>query len=442
MAITVNPSKIIDTIRPMHAVNNGPVCSDWGVTGDDPRRRDNRVDYQAAGIPYARNHDAAFYGNYGGEHCVDISAIFPDFDKDPYDPASYDFICTDNYVQRIAAVGTETFYRLGTKIEHYVKKFNTLPPKDFHKWAVICEHIIRHYNEGWADGFQMNLQYWEIWNEPDLDPDDSDNKRTWGGTQAEFFDFYEIAAKHLKECFPDLKIGGPAITGNLDWAAEFLPEMHKRNVPMDFFSWHIYTADPKQVTERGNIVRKLMDENGYADAESILNEWNYIKGWQEELVYSYQMIVGIKGAAFTAACMAEGQNNGIDMMMYYDARPSLYNGLFDYITLKPLKGYYPFQMFNRLYKMERQVEISGLPEDIYGVSATDGKEAAVMLSYFTDEENMPEKTMEISLKGLAANGVAVYLLDEDHDCEKVSEVYADTLTLTMQSNTVIQLVTL
>ena len=128
------------------------------------------------------------------------------------------------------------FFRLGQTIEHQIKKHGTLPPKDFHKWAEICEHIIRHYNEGWADGYNLNIKYREIWNEPDLDLDDSQNKRTWGGTKAEFFDMYEIAAKHLKEHFPNLKIGGPALAHRMDWASDFLKEMKKRNVPIDFFS--------------------------------------------------------------------------------------------------------------------------------------------------------------------------------------------------------------
>ena len=48
----------------------------------------------------------------------------------------------------IEAAGTKVFYRLSHRIEHEVKKYGTLPPKDFKKWAVICEHIIRHYTEG------------------------------------------------------------------------------------------------------------------------------------------------------------------------------------------------------------------------------------------------------------------------------------------------------
>ena len=63
------------------------------------------------------------------------------------------------------------------------------------KWAEICEHIIRHYNEGWADGFYYNIEYWEIWNEPD-------NSQMWTGTPEEFYELYRVAANHLKSCFP------------------------------------------------------------------------------------------------------------------------------------------------------------------------------------------------------------------------------------------------
>lgn len=103
------------------------------------------------------------------------------------------------------------FYRLGSKIEHGVKKYNTLPPADFHKWARVCEHIIAHYTEGWADGFNYDISYWEIWNEPDLYPDDSQVKTTWGGSAKQFYELYTIAAEHLKARFPHLKIGGPAL---------------------------------------------------------------------------------------------------------------------------------------------------------------------------------------------------------------------------------------
>ena len=278
----------------LNATNGGP----WHRRYANDQFRSNFADYKSARIPYSRNHDSAVCGIYGGPYSHDITYIFPDFDADPYDAESYDFACTDESILVCLDAGTETFFRLGQTIEHQIKKHGTVPPEDFKKWAVICEHIIRHYNEGWADGYKLNIKYWEIWNEADLDPDDSSNKRTWGGTKAEFFDLFEITTKHLKECFPDLKIGGPALAHNEEWAEDFLQEMQKRNVPLDFFSWHIYCTEPVHMAQKAERIKTLLNKYGYENSESILNEWNYVKGWTDEFLYTIKMIHGIKGAAF------------------------------------------------------------------------------------------------------------------------------------------------
>ena len=104
------------------------------------------------------------------------------------DPASYDFAFTDAYLKPVAEAGTEVFYRLGVTIENFwtIKAYRIDPPKDFGKWARICEHIIRHYNEGWADGFRWNLRYWEVWCEPENPP-------LWQGTREQFFELYRVA---------------------------------------------------------------------------------------------------------------------------------------------------------------------------------------------------------------------------------------------------------
>ena len=81
-----------------------------------------------AGIPYARLHDVA--GAFGKNLFVDIPNIFRDFDADVEDPASYDFVLTDEYIQRTLDAGTETFYRLGAKIEHEIKKYHINLVKD------------------------------------------------------------------------------------------------------------------------------------------------------------------------------------------------------------------------------------------------------------------------------------------------------------------------
>ena len=296
--ITVDFSKSCGAVKPMHSVNNGPAYK-----FADDQRITNIDSYKAAGIPFARTHDASFYDIYGGEHIVDINMIFTDFSKDPTDPDSYDFALTDEYLQVIEKGGAKVFYRLGSKIEHWSKKYNTLPPVDFKKWAVVCEHIIRHYTEGWANGFYMDIQYWEIWNEPDLDEDDSAHKRCWGGTAKQFFELYNITYKHLKSCFPHLKIGGPACAGLKNrWMQPFFQSLKENDIKPDFFSWHMYTSTVEEMRRQIRLARQRLDQVGFTETESILNEWNYVKGWHgNDWLYSLKTMKNLKGSAFIAS---------------------------------------------------------------------------------------------------------------------------------------------
>lgn len=239
--VNVDFSVKCGAVKDMHSVNNGPA-------GSRVRGGNSTFPYfKVAQIPYARIHDASFYEGYGGEYTVDVHRIFRNFDADEEDPASYDFEMTDQYLQDIESVGTKVFYRLGSRIEHG-KKVGTYPPVDFFKWARICEHIIRHYTEGWSNGFFMDIEYWEIWNEPDCRNSDGSNP-CWQGTDEQFVDFFVTALKHLKTCFPHLKIGGPAFC--TAWNDAFndmlFDEIKKNNISLDFYSFHAYCDTPQGI---------------------------------------------------------------------------------------------------------------------------------------------------------------------------------------------------
>ena len=413
--VTVDPAQALGAIKPMHAVNNGPTVPP--VRGD--QKRGNFLDYKAARLPFARTHDSINCVS-GGAHTCDINAIFPNFDADENDPKNYDFVFTDHYLNAIRRAGTAVFFRLGQTIEHGPKKYGVLPPKDFAKWARICEHVIRHYNEGWGWGVdtarttrniafsnQFNVVYWEIWNEPDLDPFDDAAKnlapRCWGGSTAEFFQFFEIVAKHLKGKFPNLKIGGPALAGNEKWADKFLAYAHDHNVPLDFFSWHVYARSPRDMAAKAARIRKLMDGHGYEKAESILNEWNYVKGWVDDWVYSLRAESGdlnLKSAAFIASAMSACQAKPVDMLMYYDARSSTtMNGMFERVTLWPMKAYYPFIAWSKL--VDRGTEVSCKVDAKGGFFATAAKgkdgSGAVLVARYSDDDNVSD-TAKVTLR--------------------------------------------
>lgn len=417
----------------LNATNGGP----WHKRHASDQNASNFEDYKAARIPYARNHDSAVCGVYGGPYSHDITRIFPDFSADENDPASYDFACTDEAILVCLEAGTKTFFRLGQTIEHQIKKHGTIPPADFGKWARICEHIIRHYTEGWADGYHHDMPYWEIWNEPDLDGDDSDNKRCWGGTKLQFFELYEIAAKHLKACFPQLKIGGPALAGREDWAEDFLSYMKEKNVPIDFFSWHIYGKRPEALAEKAERIRALLDQYGYQNAESILNEWNYNDGWSgRDYLRSIGVIRGMKGAAFTMACISLAQAASIDMLMYYDTRPSVFCGAFDMYTYERLKGYYPLLWYGMFYDLKNEIRAENGIENVYSLCGEDenGKLTAVF-TYYTNDDCARDKTFAADFG--RKSSFEVYLLDASSD--GAFRGVTDDLTFTMRANTCIMI---
>ena len=429
--ITIDTKNVSGKIRPMHAVNNGPVAARSDQT------RGNFDTFSALHIPYARNHDASHCASYGGEHIVDVHCIFPNFDADVNDPASYDFFLTDLYTKTTIDAGTKIFYRLGESIEHRLKKYAIHRPADYLKWAQICEHIILHYNEGWADGYHWNIEYWEIWNEPDYDPDDEANKHTWGGTKREFFEFYKVAATYLKGRFPHLKIGGPALGFRKDWVEDFFAFMTKdgERVPMDFFSWHYYTHRMEKFLARCEYFKDLVTRYGYSDAEIVVSEWNYVADWGVGFVDTILDIKSVKGAAFVAAVMSAVQKSSqVDMLMYYDMRAGAFNGVFDTDTLRPIKTYHVFSWFDALYTLGGELPFTTDDSDLYVCAAKKGNKWCAMLTYYTPETDAVAKQIELHVNG--ATQMTCALLDSVYNGEIVDVLPAKSV-ITMQPNTVL-----
>ena len=415
--ISFDLSKKGGKIKPMNAVNNGP--TDAGV-----RKVATNFDaYAAACFPYARNHDASYFHGYGGEHIVDVHRIFKDFNADENDPDSYIFEPTDEYLCNIIKAGTKVFYRLGASIEHRYK-YGTRVPTDMAKWARICEHIIRHYNEGWADGFHLGIEYWEIWNEPECRNGDGSNP-CWQGTDEQFVDFYAIVSKHLKACFPDLKIGGPAFMSvwDRDLKAMFLDRVAKDDLPLDFFSYHWYGKSYERLVLAINEARTALDKRGLTKTETILDEWNYIRGWTgEDWDYSLRTEKNLKGSSFVLGAMCIGQALPLDMLMYYDARPCGMNGLFAADTYKPLKPYYSFLAFRELAALGTQIPSEYEVNSIYTCAATNGAESTFVLTYYNEDDTLPAEQVKVEFVNAGgAKKVCCYVLDENHDLELTRE---------------------
>ena len=383
--ITVDFTQEVGVIKPMHAVGQPPFIGiDFSM-----------CDYlKNAHIPYSRLHDVG--GAYGRNMFVDIPNIFRDFSADAKDPESYDFAFTDLLISALVERGIEPFFRLGVTIENYckIKAYRIHPPKDYNKWAEICEGIIRHYTEGWANGFHYKITYWEIWNEPDNFEDPAENQM-WTGSPDDYYHLYEVASKYLKEKFPHLKIGGYASCGFyaltnsqsqfgacspryqhfIDFFDGFMEYIKANNCPLDFFSWHSYSSIEDNIIW-SEYVRKKLDQYGYTQTEHTLNEWNCCPNLKGTA----------KHASLTCGMMLALQNTTLDSAMFYDARCGIgiYSSMFNCMNFEPLPSYYSFVAFGELYQRGKQVYVGELPKGVYACAAKE-KDACLVIANVNQE---------------------------------------------------------
>jgi xylan 1,4-beta-xylosidase len=189
---------------------------------------------------------------------------------------------------------------------------NGSPPTDYDKWAQLVRASVTHWISRYGIE-EVRRWYFEIWNEPNLDP-------FFRGTKSEYFELYRVSVAAIKSVDVRLRVGGPATSNfvpdarfdaetedlsqhavvleadDLDaldwkpvWLTEFLDFCARESLPVDFVSCHPYPTDwaldshsqGRKLT-RGvdatptdlRTLRRLVDASAYPNAEIHLTEWN------------------------------------------------------------------------------------------------------------------------------------------------------------------------
>lgn len=346
-------------IRALHGANFGPLCANGLV--------DLTSHHRQLHLPSTRLHDIPW--TYG--EVVDIHTLFRNPKADPASPASYDFRRTDDYLIATTNTHSPILFRLGESIEHTPQKYWVHPPADFDAWASVCLQVVRHYNEGWAHGFRHGIRDWEIWNEPENQP------ACWTGSNDAYFQLYALTSRKLKEAYPTLRVGGPAvgnsgevIEGNFKpsaFVSQFLAHCQKHQLPLDFFSWHIYTDDPKDMLVRARGLRTLLDTHGFRATQLYLDEWNYLPGkdWSPFSKRNqgaprdrfFEVAGGAEAAAFVAAFLIRLQDSPVDLAHFFSADNQGF-GLFT-ANGAPRKTFHAFRALGELSQLPHRLAIHG-----------------------------------------------------------------------------------
>ncbi len=441
IAVSVDCAKEIGKIKALNGVNFGPKIS------TESAGMNFRKQFYDLNVHSVRTHDVSLQ-NPGLMIC-DTDMIFPLFHADVNDSRNYIFKPTDDYLKVASARGAKILFRLGVSIDHSKGgAYRTWMP-DAKKWADVCSKIIAHYNEGWANGHKMNIQYWEIWNEPECkNPDGSHTM--WAGNIEQFTQFYIEVSKILKARYPHLKIGGPAFTWASPMAKKFIGDIAKAKAPLDFFSWHYYGKDLKDLVNQAYRVRKWLDDVGYKHTETDINEWHYfpikwseLRGQGTDKEKLYERIKGLEAGVFATSIMTLWQDAPMDRTHYYTAGSGGNWGLLNYSGI-PYKSYYPFKAFGEIIKFEKRLATT--TPDKWSTSVLAGKndkgEVAILVNLFETGKNV----LTVDFKNCKADlsNAQVFICDYDKNLEPADgvKIKGSTFEIPVNSNSACVLIKL
>lgn len=350
-------------IAPLLGVNIGPAP-------DVPGNADLTQAYRQLGVNLIRTHD--YYGP------LDMTMMYPDRKRDPADPSAYDFGASDAMWRAILGGRFEPYFRLGDSWN------NARPPANAEEranWVRAAVEVVRHYRSGQWNGFTTPFRYVEIWNEPD-------NRHFWPPphTPPEYFQLYVETARALKQAFPELLVGGPGITPmgafappGQKWLRSFLAYVSTNGAPLDFFSWHLYSNDPRDWVRAARFYRNELDAIGFRATQMHVTEWNTdVKRIGDISPEALALRTGGKGAAILTAAWIAMQENDVAVSTFYRGpdpameAPTFY-GMF-YANGQPKRVALAFSLWARLVAHPQRLAVSSTLETSLWVLA--GRDAA------------------------------------------------------------------
>ncbi len=174
------------------------------------------------------------------------------------------------------------------------------------------------------------------------------------------------------------------------------------NIPLDFFSWHHYAGDSSDPYDFARVavdVRRILDDNGFQEAENHCNEWNLSTSSEP----GPQDQSSMAAAAFTASALIYMQDV-VDIAAFYSGTTGGM-GMFERNGSYRKKAYV-FKANGRMLDTRERIAVNG--DDTYGFAvlagrSTDGRTVQVLISNYEilEPQFPPKQTAAPGSHGLA-----------------------------------------
>lgn len=279
ITFSVNYTSSLSSGKKMTGVNTGPN----NVNGNS-----TQMCLQAIGNELIRTHDyngPCDYYNYTDFY---NSGSF-NYSFQSHDPAGYNWFASDIKIDQIVNAGMHPFFRLGISMPGSGGGPVTPMPIDsdgynFRTFAGISKRTVMHYNDGWANGDNYSIKYWEVWNEPN-------HAESWDGTPSDYYKMFDQVEDSIHTFDPSLLVGGPGTASNAfynggihytinhDYVGNFMSYCQSNNIPLDFYSFHMYDKkNPYHVRILTDTIAYFLNQYGFTNTELIISESSITTG--------------------------------------------------------------------------------------------------------------------------------------------------------------------
>ncbi len=300
---------------------------------------------------------------------------------DVTDEKYYDFEELDKVIDNILSLNATVFFRFGASQSDEID--NTFPELGTEEWetykenlAKIAVRICDHYMSGWNGGekYENVLSYFEIWNEPDL-------LDFWPNEPEHYYEMYEAVTKAVKAAYPELPVGGPAITTENDDRGikeGFLNYVVANDCPLDFYSYHFYptnNVDGYDYTRWALYFKTLLADYGFDDIPLVLSEYGTALFSQfSDFIYS------------------EGRDriHLLNNCIYLQDSPVIADYAYGSVSDVEFGNYAAFKTMAQFYETPERLAVSGSDKNGFAVLAgkSDEKINIVISNYEIPAEQM------------------------------------------------------
>ncbi|HXF04639.1 MAG TPA: alpha/beta hydrolase fold domain-containing protein [Blastocatellia bacterium] len=160
------------------------------------------------------------------------------------------------------------------------------PPRDLRAWADYVSQTVSRYKD--------EIQYWEVWNEPDL-------RGFWAGTAAQYAELLAVTYDAIKRANPDAKVvlgglalGGPPQQLNRNFLTEILNDARYPAARyFDIMNFHHY-GSREEARQRMDDVRAALRQAGASNKPIWITETGYSSDPSQQNDPNYR---GLEGQA-------------------------------------------------------------------------------------------------------------------------------------------------